>query len=952
MPGPLQAAGAAPEPTEYAPLTMDRYITGLWTQRSLLRDADVPYLYGKFYSATRFDSLLDGLNREVSAKLTMIRRPGHTIYNENIFPPIRSYFSYKFIQNGVQQLRVLADTATAIYDATPPGQTYLLTKSPNAGPTRFLGVGNQLFMADGVDLKKLMAPSKTWMPNTQFNAGDLIADSNGYLQYVMPNSAATANITNIAIVQSIGTGPASYCLVVTFNAPAPAWAVGTAVAFNGLTDFIQLNGQSFTYQTINTQATFGFTPTANQSCFLYIQGPLAQEVETGTCTGASSDAGVSGATEPTWPGAALGVTTPDGNAGLVWTSFGSAIEDWDVPDPTTAPTLQASANDRYWMPQKNLGLWYAILDSNQNIEVITENPGPGAITGTNQPTWAVSQGGLTIDGSFGWRNCGNLGGSWQPAATVTIYQTLIDSNQNLQVAWGVIAPGTTGDTTPVWATALGAQTTDGNITWACAGPAVVLVSGSLSYAYSYHSIDGSVTNASPLATIPNGILGTTNGFSITLTGPTVNNSQFDQIYIWRTDQGGATLVFRAKIPNPTAGTVSTWTWTDTDPSSGALNPLISAPINLAASAPPAGATAPAYHLQRIWMIVGSQVVWSAGPDAVNFNGNTAFPPANSMQFPESLTKLIPLTTNSGAALVIIGTANSYAILGSGTASDPFYPVSYMQSVGALNYDAITVVGSTLYLFTNNSKFASLDPSAGYVEAGFPIGDQFVEVTTGDFEGNALFQPETTMVSWYEKNSGDSAIYVADGQVGWFRYSPVAAPESGFLWSPLAAVVGGTSAVQSVETATGKVSLLVGPSSSGPILMRDDTVNADNGELYESWMTLGNIVLCESGEVAEVAHVALDAMRVGDRPQVGMLYGEISTTPTLDFDMLDYTSVDPPGLEESQTLYSDRYTTLQDGVTPKCRHVQILIEWPPQNVPDELLAHAIYGAKFGERRQAA
>jgi hypothetical protein len=166
-------------------------------------------------------------------------------------------------------------------------------------------------------------------------------------------------------------------------------------------------------------------------------------------------------------------------------------------------------------------------------------------------------------------------------------------------------------------------------------------------------------------------------------------------------------------------------------------------------------------------------------------------------------------------------------------------------------------------------------------------------------------------------------------------------------------VGGTSAVQSIETTTGQFSLLVGPGAAGgPILMRNTSVRTDNGATYPSWMTLGNIVLCESGEVAEVAHIALDSIRVGDRPTVGMLYDEISTTSTIDFDILEWTSVDPPLLSESQTLYSDRYTTLQDGVCPKCEHCQIKIDWGAQDAADELLSHTLYGAKFGERRQAA
>src|SRR5208337_4418823 len=100
MPSALEAAGATREPSEYAALSMDRSITGLWTQRSPLRDADVPYLYGKFYSASRFDSLIDGINREITAKLTTRRRPGSSVYNANTFPAIESFYAYKRIVNG------------------------------------------------------------------------------------------------------------------------------------------------------------------------------------------------------------------------------------------------------------------------------------------------------------------------------------------------------------------------------------------------------------------------------------------------------------------------------------------------------------------------------------------------------------------------------------------------------------------------------------------------------------------------------------------------------------------------------------------------------------------------------------------------------------------------------------------------------------------------------------
>src|SRR5271167_330106 len=120
MAGPLAAAGATAEPSEYATLSMDTQFTGMWTQRSPLRDADVPYLYRKFYSASRFDSIIDGINREITSKLTDGRRPGNTVYNNQTFPQILSYYPFKYTQNNAAQLRVMVDTAATVYDGTGP----------------------------------------------------------------------------------------------------------------------------------------------------------------------------------------------------------------------------------------------------------------------------------------------------------------------------------------------------------------------------------------------------------------------------------------------------------------------------------------------------------------------------------------------------------------------------------------------------------------------------------------------------------------------------------------------------------------------------------------------------------------------------------------------------------------------------------------------------------------
>jgi hypothetical protein len=461
--------------------------------------------------------------------------------------------------------------------------------------------------------------------------------------------------------------------------------------------------------------------------------------------------------------------------------------------------------------------------------------------------------------------------------------------------------------------------------------------------------------------------------------------------------------------------------------------------------------APCFHLGRVFAILNNTVVWSGGPDTITGNGNTAFPPNNYVPLTEQPVRLYSGVTNQGATLFIFGTTNVYCIFGTGTSANPFTPATFYMPVGLLGYDAFDVVGSTFYLMTGKAKVVSLDPGGGYAEQGFPIGDQFKNVTTGaninygyplgisfaqftpgfntvqlsfygaipawlvvgaqvvvnisdpafntnvpqtvvmvtpgtpnyfayhqnlgrspiPLEGNepvtgsvynsvtpleTLYSPATAYVAFCEISSGDTAVYVSDGAVGWFRFAPVASPESGYIWSPRAAIVGGTSAVQSIETSPGVSQLLIGPPAGtpGPILFRDSSVNADwtGGAYvaYPSWDVKGNIVLCQSGEVAEIAHVGLKSVAVGARPSVSLLLGEIAPTTAVPFETLAITSNDPPDLPASQTLFSDRYSALQNGVCPKCDNFQLKVDYGVQNVPDELLMFSVYGAKHAERKQ--
>lgn len=952
MASPLEQSGAIREPSEYACLTMDRQFTGLFTQRSPLRDAAVEYIIAKFYGGSRFDSIIDGLNREISSRLTDVRRPGSSVYNSNTFPAINSFYAFKQLINGTEFIRVLADGKDGnIYDATAGQKSTLLAKAAGAGKARFLGVSDELFIGDGVDQKKWLTPGP-WQESTAVLPGTLISNGAepGTLQMAlggisMPIVATSSNGTLITIYVNPQNVPYEFPNL-----------LNAKVTFAGLTAATSLNGNTYAMTPVST--TMG-TFTVPQ-----VQAAYAETADTGTGT---TGTGTTGGSAPAFSATEFTVVA---DGGQQWKCYGTAMENWGLPGPINTPTLTMLNGARLWQPNTIVSHLFSVLDLNGNVQVASQTTSGSVYkTGFSYPKWGespfvVGSGpgfgtGNVTDGTIVWLNFGPIG-SWSASTTYMTTQVIIDANQNLQTTNPIAITGPTGSTAPVtWATTIGATTTDGGTTWTCLGPGVVLATAPVSYAFSTHGVDGSVSTCSPPLSTTGPILGqaASAGPYLSITGKYVVDPQIDQLYIYRTAQGQATLILEDQIAADTAAGSFTYNEPGIPDTSanggGSLNALIAAPIDLQGSPPPTGITGMVYHLGRTWGFVGNTVYYSGGPDTLTGNGNTAWPPINFIPYPEQVIRLVPFTVNNGGMMVIT-TSNTYVILGTGTFTNPFYTTIYMPGVGILSYDALDTVGSTLYLVTSKLKAVSLDPSAGYVEFGFPIGDQFNKVTTGAISA-ALYTAANTYVTWHEAASGDTAVYVSDGAAGWFRFAPVASPESGYVWSPRAAIVGGTSAVQSIETTPGFSQLLIGPpNAGGPILFRDLTTNADwsGGSYvpYPSWDVKGNIVLCQSGEVSEIAHIALKSMARGARPLVGVLLGEIAASTATPFETLSPTSCDPPILAPSQTTYSDRYVLEQNGCCPKCDNFQLKVDYGTQNVADELLMFSVYGAKHAERKQ--
>jgi hypothetical protein len=130
----LQVNGASPQKQpRWVPIFMDKAFTGLYTQRNVLHDPS-DFVTGRFYGG-RPDALIDGLNVELTNRLTLQRRPGLSAFSTALYPtPISTLFSFEQTDGTIQ---VIVDTAssgdlaissvaasiatTAVYTGTFPG---------------------------------------------------------------------------------------------------------------------------------------------------------------------------------------------------------------------------------------------------------------------------------------------------------------------------------------------------------------------------------------------------------------------------------------------------------------------------------------------------------------------------------------------------------------------------------------------------------------------------------------------------------------------------------------------------------------------------------------------------------------------------------------------------------------------------------------------------------------
>jgi len=230
-------------------------------------------------------------------ELAYARNP---VYNSNTFSAVNAFYSFREFGTNSEQIRVMADTASVLYDATAGGQITVFNKSAGSGQTFMQSVGNTLFFANGVDQKKWIqslfsrAASGT-LPvignsttltsaSTPFISTYLI-DSNGNLQELLATKQTT--VTNVAYVSSSNTLTLTVGSIsgITNGEQFIIWDAVTAAWLNGIT--IQV-----------TAAPSGSTVVAKLIAATHAD--YASAAETATLTLASGGTPVTGGSVPTW----------------------------------------------------------------------------------------------------------------------------------------------------------------------------------------------------------------------------------------------------------------------------------------------------------------------------------------------------------------------------------------------------------------------------------------------------------------------------------------------------------------------------------------------------------------------------------------------------------------------------------------------------------------------------
>src|ERR1039458_2125797 len=116
----FQARGAQPAaPSRYKPIWTDRFFQGYYTNRNPLRSPLSAYM-ADGWGLGKTDALIDGLNVELSIRLTLARRPGFLQWSTaTLSYPVTAFYGFQSYSAAGSFIDLIVDTTNGPYKLTP-----------------------------------------------------------------------------------------------------------------------------------------------------------------------------------------------------------------------------------------------------------------------------------------------------------------------------------------------------------------------------------------------------------------------------------------------------------------------------------------------------------------------------------------------------------------------------------------------------------------------------------------------------------------------------------------------------------------------------------------------------------------------------------------------------------------------------------------------------------------
>lgn len=494
----LQAAGAhADRDTRWAPIFTNRFFLGLWTNRNPLR-APTGVIYENYYRLGGTDALIAGTNVEISNRLTICRRPGHTaglagILSSGNVPDIPLSFIPFHELTG--DIHVFDDTASAIFHHDATAIYPIFTKAPGAGQSFYQGIGQTLYFSDSKEQQKWIDPSSYGqITNTALTSNVVTITFVEFHQFVLGDTVTITGTTNGGGVFNgqfvITSLPTANSLTFTLNSAdvPPAADTGEAVVLKP--------GQSASLIT-GTQLTSGVATITAINAFAVGQTVVVSN----TANGSGIFNGTFKITAANSAQFQFSLSSTD-VAFAADSGFANATWNWAPTAPTSAPTLNIVASGSAattWQPSTEYTTMGFIVDANGNVQqLISVNALGGNTTqygtsGSGGPNWNQTPGGTTIDNTITWTNWGPIG-TWGArkvfnnnavGGTLTNPALIFDpTTGHIQInGRPSLLQGTTGASYPKFSGVLGSIVWDGTVKWFDIGPPALWVGSHVYGAY-------------------------------------------------------------------------------------------------------------------------------------------------------------------------------------------------------------------------------------------------------------------------------------------------------------------------------------------------------------------------------------------------------------------------------------------------------------------------------------